>query len=391
MRLFYILPLIMAQLSYATKYVMYLTGQHNVVPSPALVSHITHVELAFMPPSLFNQEDPSEFPLFTDVETVRSQFAPGTKVMVAIGGWGDTEGFSRAAASEGGRDLFARNVGAMVEVTGADGLMVRVGVDIDWEYPGGNGEDYKQISNSEKAWEIEAYPLLLSSIRSALGPSKLMSAAVPGLRRDMLAFTNTTIPLIDSSLDFFNVMTYDLMNRRDNVTKHHTGLTLSSDATDAYLSNGIPAEKANLGFAFYVKWFRTAPNSGCDVHPIGCKTALLEDPLTGGDLGRAGQFAWCDAIPDELQESFGKAMKWGRYDAGGGGTFFWDREEGLFWSWEAEFGIGKKMEEILEQRGLGGVFAWGLGEDGNEWRHLRALNMAYEEYEMRKGTTKDEL
>lgn len=39
-----------------------------------------------------------------------------------------------------------------------------------WEhFDSGNGEDYKQISRSEKAWEIEAYPLLLSEIRSALG------------------------------------------------------------------------------------------------------------------------------------------------------------------------------------------------------------------------------
>ena len=53
----------------------------------------------------------------------------------------------------------------------------------------GNGEDYKQIPTSEKAWEIEAYPLLISEIRSALGSNKLISAAVPGLPRDMLAFT----------------------------------------------------------------------------------------------------------------------------------------------------------------------------------------------------------
>jgi GH18 family chitinase len=41
--------------------------------------------------------------------------------MVAIGGWGDTEGFEEAARSEEGRRLFARNVKAMVDFTGADG------------------------------------------------------------------------------------------------------------------------------------------------------------------------------------------------------------------------------------------------------------------------------
>jgi GH18 family chitinase len=89
----------------------------------------------------------------------------------------------------------------MVEDRGAGG------VDIDWEYPGGNGEDYKRNPNQEKVWEIEAYPKLLAEIRSVLGPDKHMSAAVPGLRRDMIAFTKDTIPLIMESLDSLNIMT----------------------------------------------------------------------------------------------------------------------------------------------------------------------------------------
>jgi GH18 family chitinase len=86
-----------------------------------MVSDITHVELAFMPSSTFNEMQPSEWPLFTTVEAVRSQFAPGTAIMVAIGGWGDTEGFSTAAATDSSRKLFARNVKTMVDYTGADG------------------------------------------------------------------------------------------------------------------------------------------------------------------------------------------------------------------------------------------------------------------------------
>ena len=74
-----------------------------------------------MQSATFNEAQPSEFPLFTDVKTVRSQFAPGTSIMIAIGGWGDTEGFSKAAATESSRKLFAKNVMAMIEQTGADG------------------------------------------------------------------------------------------------------------------------------------------------------------------------------------------------------------------------------------------------------------------------------
>ena len=61
--------------------------------------------------------------MFTTVENARSRFSPGTAIMVAIGGWGDTEGFEVAARTESGRKLFARNVGRMVEETGADGTL----------------------------------------------------------------------------------------------------------------------------------------------------------------------------------------------------------------------------------------------------------------------------
>ena len=183
----------------------------------------------------------------------------------------------------------------------------------------GNGEDYKQNPNTEKEWEIEAYPLLLADIRSALGPDKILSAAMPGLRRDMLAFTSDTIPAISQSLDFFNVMTYDLMNRRDNVTKHHTGIELSLDSINTYRRMGVPSEKLHLGFAFYLKWFKTDPAGGCEQNPIGCKTALMEDPVTGADLGQAGAFSWHDPVPDDLLNSYERyvnfaesLLEWGR-------------------------------------------------------------------------------
>jgi GH18 family chitinase len=73
--------------------------------------------------STFNRpEGGSEWPLFTTVEQIRSQFADGTAIMVAIGGWGDTQGFSEGAATEESRKLFARNVKAMIDDTGADGM-----------------------------------------------------------------------------------------------------------------------------------------------------------------------------------------------------------------------------------------------------------------------------
>ncbi|KAF2969660.1 hypothetical protein GQX73_g3940 [Xylaria multiplex] len=362
--------------------IMYLTGQHPIIPDDvSLRASITHVALAFMNSNSFNEDDhSSSWPIFMSVDQARSRFEPGTKIMVAIGGWGDTSGFDTAARTEENRARFARNVAAMIRDTGADG------VDIDWEYPGGNGEDYKTVPNEEKAWEIIAYPLLLAELRRALGPDKLMSAAVPGIPRDMLAFTAETVPQIMESLDFLNIMTYDLMNRRDNVTKHHTGVQLSLDSVNAYMANGAPAHKINLGFAFYTKNFRVEGKS-CSEDPIGCPTGLMEDPETGADLGKTGGFSWHDDVPEDVRGSFRKALNEGRYDEQGGGYWYWDKDQALWWTFDTPDAIAKKFPLIVEEKKLGGVFAWGLGEDAPDFAHLKALNAGVE----RLAKTKDEL
>jgi len=79
---------------------------------------------------IFNDANRTEWPLFTTVKEVRPKFPNATAIQVAVGGWGDTAGFEAAAKTEKSRKLFAKNVKAMIDATGADGL------DVDWEYPG---------------------------------------------------------------------------------------------------------------------------------------------------------------------------------------------------------------------------------------------------------------
>lgn len=253
------------------------------------------------------------------------------------------------------------------------------GVDIDWEFPGGNGEDYKQVPNSEKRWEIEAYPLLLGDIRAALGRNKLITAAVPGLEEDMIAFTDNTVPRIMRHLDYLNVMTYDLMNRRSTVTKHHTSVKGSRAALEAYMSRGAAPNQLNFGLAFYVKWFRTDKEDCAKADaPSGCKTLPLEDPDTGADLGNAGAFAWHDRVPEELKQSFQQAFVSTEYDYDEGATYYYDGEEGLWWTYEeGENGdIAAKVRTLMDDLKLAGVFAWGLGEDGTSFRRLQYLQDA---------------
>ena len=106
-------------------------SQHAVVPPDAsLVKHISHVALAFLNSALFNGEPirpgTRQWPLFAPVPSIRSQFTSGTKVLIALGGWGDTAGFEAAAKDDKSRSLWAKNVAVMVEDVGADGMSTRI-------------------------------------------------------------------------------------------------------------------------------------------------------------------------------------------------------------------------------------------------------------------------
>lgn len=78
--------------------------------------------MAFAQSTLFNSNSPPQFTPFESVSTMRSRFSPGTKLMIAIGGWGDSSGFSTAAKDETSRNQYAKNVATMVNQLGFDGV-----------------------------------------------------------------------------------------------------------------------------------------------------------------------------------------------------------------------------------------------------------------------------
>lgn len=191
----------------------------------------------------------------------------------------------------------------------------------------------------------------------------------------MLAFTPDTVPHIMDSLDFLNVMTYDLMNRRDNVTRHHSSVEGSRAALQAYISRGAPAGRLNLGVGFYVKWVLVyrdcVPAEGTT--PLGCKTFPLEDPVTGEDYGGMGAFSWHDEVPEELRGLFRWAMSHQMYDEVEGATYSYYLPEALWWTFDGPYSIRRKVGRLVGEMGLGGTFAWGLGEDAPDFTRLEAL------------------
>lgn len=92
------------------------------LPGSNQTAQVDHAIMAFAPTKLFNSDSPPSFTPFEPVDTMRKRFGPDTKVMIAIGGWGDTAGFSDGAKDDTSRKRFAKNVAAMLDANNFDGV-----------------------------------------------------------------------------------------------------------------------------------------------------------------------------------------------------------------------------------------------------------------------------
>lgn len=87
-----------------------------------LTKGITHAVMAFAKSDLFNSNSTPEYNPFESVKEMRARFEPDTKVLVALGGWGDTEGFGEGSKDDESRERYAKNVAAVVKDGGFDGV-----------------------------------------------------------------------------------------------------------------------------------------------------------------------------------------------------------------------------------------------------------------------------
>jgi chitinase len=175
------------------------------------------------------------------------------------------------------------------------------GIDIDWEFP--CMADHKGTTADK-----QNYTLLLAAIRDSLtsygrvtGTRYLLTAALAAGGENA---ENVEVAKITPLLDWLNIMTYDMAGDWSAVSGHNSALYSrhpgepSVDASfhlyhDTY---GVPAEKINLGAAFYGHTFSNctaifAPHTGSDREHFGRDGANYHSIVE-----RAGEFTrhWDD-------------------------------------------------------------------------------------------------
>lgn len=94
--------------------------------------------------------------------------------------------------------------------------------------------------------------------------------------------------------------------------------------------------------------------------------------------GCLSDYGTCKGI--SITDSWRKAQKDGKADQKGGGQYYFDSENNLFWTWDTPEFIARKFKEIVAEKKLGGVMAWSLGEDTYKFEHLQAMQKGVESH-----------
>lgn len=178
----------------------------------------------------------------------------GVKVLPSIGGWTLSFNFPGIAADPVKRLNFANSCVELINTYNFDGI------DLDWEYPGyepnGGTPDDKQN-----------FTFLLQYLRAALdeleitnGQDYLLTSCFGAAQERMESIEwENVIPLVD----MVNLMTYDFHGSWDTLSNHHTPLYSPEVGNPDWCFDGtftkltqeynVPAEKINIGIAFYGK------------------------------------------------------------------------------------------------------------------------------------------
>jgi chitinase len=188
--------------------------------------------------------------LFGQITSLKQKY-PHLKFILSVGGWTDSGPFYEMAATEEGRQTFARSC--------ADFLKTYPqfdGIDLDWEHPVVGG-----LQRIGQPRDAPNYVLLLSAVRKAIGPAALLTIAVSASPRGIESLDYAgMVPF----LDWVSPMTYDfhtggartgfnsaLYNHSDPNPKLNV-----HDAVQALLQKGVPRDKLVAGLAFFARGWK---------------------------------------------------------------------------------------------------------------------------------------
>ena len=278
---------------------------------------------------------------------------PDLKVLISIGGWTLSTHFSSVASTAEGRTAMVNSCIDFMVTHGFDGI------DVDWEYPVGGG-----LSTGTAA-DTENYTLLMAEFRErldALDEVYLLSIAAPA---GPSTIEHMDLPGLEPSLDWFNLMSYDLHGGWESTTNFNAPLYPSSTspsedeaglnvdaAVQTYLDAGIPSDKLVMGLPFYGRGWSGVPATDSGLY----------QPATGLAPGtwEAGVYDYSDVV------SLMADPVWiGAFHSETMVPWVYNPTEGVFISYDNPTSFGHKLDYVDEHE-LGGVMFWELSGDTDD-------------------------
>ncbi len=267
---------------------------------------------------------------------------PHLKLLVSVGGWTWSGGFSDAALTAESRKRFVQSAVDFVRERDLDGF------DVDWEYPGLPG-----FGNVHRPEDKANFTALMSELRTALD-----ALGAPSKRRYWLTFAagagsdfleHTEMGKVQAVVDYVNLMTYDF-RVGGPLAGHHSNLYANPADPDRqsvdrsvneFLAAGVPAARLVVGVPFYGRaWANVTPAN--------------EGLYQSGSEPKERLETNYDRLAAELVNRNGFARRW---DAAAHAPYLWNGEKRLFIAYDDPESLREKCRYIRE-RGLAGAMFW---------------------------------
>lgn len=287
---------------------------------------------------------------------------PKLKVMISLGGWSGSAYFSDAALTAASRaklvssclDLWIK--GNLPGLTAGVAAGIFDGVDLDWEWPGSDGN----VGNIQRPEDKHNFTLLAAEFRSQL--DKLgrtthkhydLSAFLPAAPAKLAAGFEAN--KIFKYLDFGTVQGYDFHGSWETRTNQQSSIRVPAGAPDnpdfslqnaisAWTSAGAPRQDLVLGLPYYGQGWTGTTGSG------------LFAPATGP---AAGTFAAGTEDYKVLKTLTSQGFQLHR-DIKDGNS--WLSNGTTFWTYDDPAQLLQKTA-FIRASGLGGAMMWSLDGD----------------------------
>ncbi|WP_224365579.1 glycosyl hydrolase family 18 protein [Hyalangium versicolor] len=229
--------------------------------------------------SVDGQADTWDQPLkgnFNQLKKLKAKY-PKLQVMISLGGWDWSGGFSDAVSTAEKRQAFVASCVDLYIRGNLPGMQpgalagVFDGIDVDWEFPVIGG------LTPGRPEDTANFTAVLAEFRRQLDLVR------PGLQLSIAtgssasAYSKIQLAQIHSYLNHVNIMTYDMHGGWDATTNFHAALYNQSgnpaktlkdsthEAVQGHLASGVPASKLVVGVPFYGRgWQGTQPGPAGD-------------------------------------------------------------------------------------------------------------------------------